>query len=188
MRPLEFVQKLQTHYSKRHANEAAEKIWLDDMMKTLQNTDKVVLDEAYEMIVQEHTERAFPLPAQLRKFISRAADIVHPESKNLGGTKFHYQGPSKRAPDTKEEIERCRLANEWQHEMMRIYGNWAAYYRAHKHLETPRFGKSDIKPRAPEKEPEPLPIANRDYFAAKAKWKAGTLAEEITRRITGERE
>jgi hypothetical protein len=133
MRPFEFITKLQTHYSKRHASEATEKIWLDDMMKVLENTAHDVLDEAYDLIVEQHTERAFPLPAQLRKYIATAAEILHPESKRLGSYQPHYNGPSKRAPDTPEEIERVRQAREWQHATMKEYGTWANWWRHVKH-------------------------------------------------------
>jgi hypothetical protein len=183
MTPREFIERLSRHYSKRHESDHAQTLWLQDMMGVIQGAEPKVLDQAFQLVRDEYDERAFPLPATLRKFIARAADIVHPESK--AANNYRSYGPSKRAPDTREEIERCRLANEWQHEMMKQYGTWAAYYRAHKHLQQPASG---IKPVRPERETEPAPIANRDYFANKPKWKAGTLAEEITRRITGERE
>jgi hypothetical protein len=131
MRSFEFISKLLTHYSKRHASEAAEKAWFDDMMKVLEGTSPAVLDEAYDLIVEQYDERAFPLPATLRKYIARAADILHPESKATAG--YQYNGPSKRAPDTPGEIERVRQAREWQHATMKQYGTWANWWRAVKH-------------------------------------------------------
>lgn len=142
MTPQEFIERLARHYGKRHASEKAQQEWLEDVAAVLKNTDQKVLRKAYEIIRDEYDERSFPVPATLRKFITRAADIVHPESK--AKTPFHYNGPSKRAPDTQQEIETCKVSREWQHEMMRKHGTWANWWRTVK--DTYDDGKSKRSP------------------------------------------
>lgn len=76
MTPQAFLDSLLVHYAKRHASPEAEDIWMRDMMRVVQNADRTVLGRAYTLVCEEHTERAFPLPAQLRAWIARAAELV----------------------------------------------------------------------------------------------------------------
>ena len=127
MTPLEFIQSLQRHYSKRHRDNDDEAMWMRDYLDIVNGTDSKVLRKTYDLVRDEHDERAFPLPAQLKKWISRPADIVHPESQ--ASTDYRYNGPSRRAPDTPEEIKACKRANIWQHEIIKKHGTWAAWWR-----------------------------------------------------------
>lgn len=156
MTPLEFIESLQRHYAKRHRSDDESALWMQDILGVVNGSDRKVLRKAYELIRDEHTERAFPLPAQLKKWISRAADIVHPESKSHSS--YHYNGPSKRAPDTPEEIEACRKAREWQTEIIAKHGTWAAWWRTVKH----NYDDGKFK-RTPEVENTPATAGNVDW-------------------------
>lgn len=78
MTPEEFIDDLSVHFGKRHADERAERVWIRDMLAVIGRTDHKVLDRAYEITRDEHDERAFPLPAVLRRYIARAAAEMHP--------------------------------------------------------------------------------------------------------------
>lgn len=192
MTPIEFIESLQRHYSKRHRDDDEAALWMQDILSVVNGADSKVLRKAYELIRDEHEERAFPLPAQLKKWISRAADIVHPESKAAGT--YHYNGPSLRAPDSPEEIERCRKANEWQHAVIAKHGSWAAWWRTVKD----NYDDGRRKPAEPENAPatgdgtdwqkmqrpgfEALQRASRNRHMHKP----GTVLSEVTKRMTGE--
>lgn len=79
MSPDEFIAALARHYSKRHDNAESHAAWLKEMIDIFRGTDSVVLAKAYELIRDEHEERAFPLPATLKRFIGRAADLAYPD-------------------------------------------------------------------------------------------------------------
>lgn len=194
MTPLEFVESLQRHYAKRHRNDDEGALWMQDILAVVNNTEAKVLRKAYELIRDEHDERAFPLPATLRKFITRAADIVHPESKAAGT--YHYNGPSLRAPDSPEEIERCRKANEWQHAVIAKHGSWQAWWRTVKdNYDDGKKGKA-VEPSTPAaagdtdwqrmQQPgfEALQRASRNRHMHKP----GTILTERSRAMTGERD
>lgn len=78
MTPEEFIDDLSVHFGKRHADERAERVWIRDMVAVVKRTDSKVLERAYEMVLAQHDERAFPLPAVLRRFIERAAAELNP--------------------------------------------------------------------------------------------------------------
>jgi len=79
MQPAEFIENLGRHYSKRHETEAKQIAWTREMVEMFKGTDPLVLAKAYDLVRDEHEERAFPLPATLKRFIGRAADLVYPE-------------------------------------------------------------------------------------------------------------
>ena len=79
MQPAEFIENLGRHYSKRHETEAKQIAWTREMIEMFKGTDPIVLAKAYQLIRDEHEERAFPLPATLKRFIARAADLAYPE-------------------------------------------------------------------------------------------------------------
>lgn len=72
MTPKEFLEALLGHYGKRHANDQAEAAWHRDMREVIGNPLPSVLHKAYQIIRDEHEERAFPLPATIKKAIARA--------------------------------------------------------------------------------------------------------------------
>lgn len=184
MSPAEFIEALSRHYGKRHESPGAAMAWLKEMVDSVKHTDHQVLAETYRMIREQYEERAFPLPATLRKYTERAAQIIHPEHKTQAPGQHGLPVRCHRAPDTPEQQEIYRLANEWQHWVHREYGNWAGYWRATKHMrrEEGMAGRA-----SPEKPIPELPVANRDYFAKLPKWNAGSLSD-VTKRMTGDRE
>ena len=79
MQPAEFIETLHRHFGKRHNSPEDQAFWLKEMISVVQGTDKKVLRKAYELIRDSHEERAFPLPATLKRFITQAGEIVYPE-------------------------------------------------------------------------------------------------------------
>ena len=79
MTPVEFIDALLRHFAKRHRSDEESAQWMREMVQSVSGTDPKVLARAYVLTLDEHTERAFPLPAQLKGFIQRAADLVYPE-------------------------------------------------------------------------------------------------------------
>lgn len=79
MQPTEFIEALSRHFSKRHESDKAKMDWLREMVAIVKGIDSKVLDKAYELIRDGHEERAFPLPATLKRFTAQAAEIVYPE-------------------------------------------------------------------------------------------------------------
>lgn len=75
--PEQFVERLMSHFSKRHADEKAEQIWFDDIVKTLKGYDPRVLDVAADLLIEERTEIRFPLPAEIRQFCSAASKQIY---------------------------------------------------------------------------------------------------------------
>jgi len=103
MQPAEFIENLGRHYSKRHETEAKQIAWTREMIEMFKGTDPLVLAKTYELIRDEHEERAFPLPATIKRFIGRAADLVYPE--HLAHQPFRPVAHT--APDP-ESVERVR--------------------------------------------------------------------------------
>lgn len=130
MTPTDFIERLLRHYAKRHQGDAAEAMWFKEMVSIVDGTDRKVLQRTYELIRDEHDERAFPLPATIRKFIGRASEQLYPDAAATRGHGYVHHGPSKRAPDSPQVVEMNRLANEWQHQMIAKYGSWQEYWRA----------------------------------------------------------
>jgi hypothetical protein len=81
MNPNEFVATLLAIFGKRHASEQDEAIWLELNLKTIRGTDPAVLKRAAELIIEEREERVFPLPAEIRKAISRSVALVYPDRR-----------------------------------------------------------------------------------------------------------
>lgn len=184
MQPREFIERLSRHYAKRHVSDLAQQEWLEDIVSVVGNTDHKVLARAYDLIRDEYEERSFPVPATLRKYIERAAVLVHPEHRQYAPGEHGIPRRNLRAPDTPEQEEVYRKAREWQHATMKEYGSWANYWRATKHMrrEDGMAGRA-----SPEKPIPDLPVANRDYFEKLPRWNAGSLSD-VTKRMTGDRE
>lgn len=134
MSPEEFVTNLSANYAKRHESPDAKRIWMNDIIAVVKGHGPKVLKKAYEHIRDTHEERAFPLPATIKKAIEAAAGIGSIQSSELSPelqARFDAIRASRRRPPTPEEIAAEQKANAWQHEMMAKYNNdWGAYYRA----------------------------------------------------------
>jgi len=182
MSPAEFIESLSRHYSKRHESAESARLWLQEMVASVKNTDRQVLAEAYRMIRDEYEERSFPVPATIRKFIERAAVHIHPEHKQYVPGEHGIARRNLRAPDTPEQEEVYRKAREWQHATIKEYGTWANYWRATKHMRREDGGSGRAEKPIPD-----LPVANRDYFEKLPRWNAGSLSD-VTKRMTGDRE
>lgn len=100
MTPVEFIDSLCRHFAKRHESEHARMGWLREMVGVVHGTDSRVLAKAYELIRDGHEERAFPLPATLKRHLAHAAEIVYPER--------HTGGPSQ--PDQRDWTTRTAHA------------------------------------------------------------------------------
>lgn len=100
-----FLEGLLVHFGKRHVDERAQIIWTRDVLGSIRGTDPAVLSKAYTLIVSEHEERAFPLPAVLKKFITRAAEIVYPEHIKEFERIPDVAPPS---PEARERVRRMR--------------------------------------------------------------------------------
>lgn len=131
MQPAEFIERLHRHYSKRHQSETDQAAWIKEMISVVDGTDHRVLDKAYELIRDEHEERAFPLPAVLKRFVARAGEIVYPESAAVrgSGASFVPKTAVQRYIDPRDVYE-TRVAREWQKRIIKEYGSWAVYYRS----------------------------------------------------------
>lgn len=79
MQPAEFIDALSRHYGKRHNTPDEQGLWLKEMIGIVKAIDHRVLAKAYELIRDNHEERAFPLPATIRRYAIQAAEIVYPE-------------------------------------------------------------------------------------------------------------
>jgi hypothetical protein len=79
MTPVEFIDALLRHFAKRHRSEDESAQWMREMVQSVTGTDSRVLATAYVLILDEHDERAFPLPAQIKAWLVRAAEKVYPE-------------------------------------------------------------------------------------------------------------
>jgi hypothetical protein len=79
MQPAEFIDALSRHYGKRHNTPDEQGLWLKEMIGIVKGIDHRVLAKAYELIRDNHEERAFPLPATIRRYAIQAAEIVYPE-------------------------------------------------------------------------------------------------------------
>lgn len=100
----EFVANLLMYFSKRHDSDSAENAWLADITKRFDHCDKAVLEKAFELIVSEHDERAFPLPAALNKWIARASEMVYPDQHASEHDKA-AAGYAKRLSDATKRIK-----------------------------------------------------------------------------------
>ena len=132
MNSREFIEALHRHYAKRHASPEEQTAWLREMVEMHKGTDPRVLDAAYDLVRDEHDERAFPLPAQLKKWIARAAEIVYPERIGEAPQDHPWSRRSLRAPDAPEVVEVYRRSRAWQHAVIKKYGTWANYEAAKK--------------------------------------------------------
>lgn len=200
MSPHEFIESLHRHYSKRHQSDEAEAKWLKEMIAVVSGNDERVMRKAYELIRDEHDERAFPLPATLKKYISRAAEIIYPERPGQSFTM-----PFKRTcqPPTRAEIEAYERAAEWQKAEMKRYGSWENQWRATRHLFV-KPGKKQHAPPIERKPPADMPLAKvRKIRFAKSTFARPVMERlmrnspnqglyvdhaALSRRITGERE
>ena len=79
MTPVEFIDALLRHFAKRHRSEEESAEWMREMVRSVTGTDPKVLARAYVLALDEHTERAFPLPAQIKGWIARSADLTYPD-------------------------------------------------------------------------------------------------------------
>ena len=200
MSPHEFIESLHRHYAKRHQSDEAEAKWLKEMIAVVSGNDERVMRKAYELIRDEHDERAFPLPATLKKYISRAAEIIYPERPGQS-----YTMPFKRTcmPPTRAEVEAYERAAAWQAAEIKRYGSWESQWKATRHL----FVKNNKKIHAPpieRKPPASMPLArvrkirflkptfSRPVMQAlmRSSPNQGLYVDhaKLTRRITGERE
>jgi hypothetical protein len=105
MSPEQFLDDLLVHFGKRHASERAAEVWTRDMLGLVRGTDPRVLAAAYRLVVAEHDERAFPLPAQLRAFVSRACEQVYPEHRAGSDPIVDVPPPS---PEARERVRALR--------------------------------------------------------------------------------
>lgn len=199
MQPFEFIDNLCRHYSKRHETEARQIAWTREMIDCVKGNDPAVMQRAYEMIRDEYEQRAFPLPAELKKFITRAAEQLYPDHQRIESS---YQRPRIEKWESREFVETCRLARIWQTATIKQFGSWEAYWRSVRHsYVTP--GKKPRAPRIASKPPAGFPLSKL------RKWRRNMVdvsrpAMEIlqrtsqnrhlhvdhsalTRRITGER-
>lgn len=162
MRPAEFIESLHRHYSKRHNSQADQEAWITEMIGCVGGTDPKVLRRAYEMIRDEHDERAFPLPAVLKKYIARAAEQLFPDdARNTGSVEYKWPMPKTyKCP----QFERtCREAQEWQTKIINQYGSWAGYWKAMGHTYTVGTRKAPVAratPAVPASIRLALPLAN----------------------------
>lgn len=140
MTPVELIESLGRHYAKRHESVQAQSLWLTEMVAIAKGADPRVIQRAYEMIRDDHDERAFPLPATIKKYLMRAAEAVYPEDRR-GMQETTYRGPSHRMPDSPQQLEIYRKAQEWQAEQIRRYGSWDAQWRATRHTHVRKGGK-----------------------------------------------
>ena len=142
MLPTDFIERLHRHYSKRHASEAELAKWLEEMVDLVKGTEPRLLQRTYDMIRDEYEERAFPLPATIKRFVHQAGEAMHLQSQA-----HQYKGRSCRAPDTPAYRDMIRQAQEWQAETIAKYGSWAGYNRATAHMpivkgeRAPRFAQ-----------------------------------------------
>lgn len=133
MQPVEFIERLSRHYSKRHASPAGEEAWVKEMISVITGTDTKVLDRAYEIIRDEHEERAFPLPATLKKAIAKAGEQLFPDAER--GTeaqnRYNWSSPLRYVDPARERS--YEEAAIWQRAQIRQYGSWDNQWRAVRH-------------------------------------------------------
>lgn len=132
MQPVDFITALGRHYSKRHQTELQQLEWTREMIGVVTGADPKVLQRAYEIIRDEYDERAFPLPAVLKRYVARAADQINPDDARGTGKAENRFGPVRSYKDPAFE-HKVRLAQEWQNEIIEKYKSWAGYWEATKH-------------------------------------------------------
>lgn len=131
MQPDEFIEGLHRHYAKRHNSPAEQALWIKEMIAVVSGNEDRVMRKAYELIRDEHDERAFPLPATLKRYISRAAEIIYPEH---GGYRETMRYRSNRVSDSPEAVAAYNRAAAWQAAEIKRYGSWENQWRATRHL------------------------------------------------------
>lgn len=117
MSPEEFVTRMLAHYSKRHESEEARKFWFEDIVGIVKPHSGDVLRKAYEIIRDTHEERAFPLPATIRKAIGAACEAIAPASTPLSPeleAKFRRIAAERRERPTSEEVANEEAARKWR--------------------------------------------------------------------------
>lgn len=146
MTPAEFIESLLRHYGKRLDSPEKQALWLKEMVQSVAGTDPRLLRRAFELIRDEYEERAFPLPATLKKFISRAGEQVYPESQANRGYNVTDREPRKAhiAPEMQAIYDSAAV---WQKQTIDQYGTWANHWRATRHLRKDWTGPR-IEPRA----------------------------------------
>jgi len=166
MTPESFLEGLLVHFGKRHVDDRAEQIWTRDMLGAIRGTDPRVLAKAYTMVVSEHEERAFPLPAVLRRYIERACETVYPET----------QPKSDKMPDltppTPEARERARKILD--------LGVAAIKSAANRH--------ASVVPAVPAAPPDVSRPAFEEMQRLSKNYHLHVDYSKLTRRITGERD
>lgn len=194
----EFIERLTRHYAKRHDSVEKQIAWTREMIECVSGIDKRLLDKAFELIRDEHEERAFPLPATLKRYIGRAAEVVYPEGQRQA---YSYG----RAPAAQIDPKRQReydLAREWQQGVIDQYGSWAAHWRAtrhlHKSLHLPKAYEKPFTPSNTLSRAKRRRINVKSGFAAVDRIAMQTIQaraphlhmerKALTMRITGERD
>lgn len=180
MTPVDFIDALLRHYAKRHRSDDDAAQWTREMVQLVGGTDSQVLARAYVLIRDEHEERAFPLPAHIRKSLDAAAEQVYPERITDQQQKnYPWSNRSLRAPLTPEQIEAYRRAHEWQKAVIAKYGSWSNYEAAKRGFDA---GAIDLAPRDVSR--SAFKALQRNSPNHHLHVDMGALA----RRITGERE
>jgi hypothetical protein len=133
MTPAEFIESLLRHYGKRLDSPEKQALWLKEMVQSVAGTDPRLLRRAFELIRDEYEERAFPLPATLKKFIGRASELVYPESATNRGLNS-IDRPARKAHIAPQMQAIYESAAVWQKQTMDQYGSWANHWRATRHL------------------------------------------------------
>lgn len=148
MTPAEFIDRLNRHYSKRHESAKHQTDWLKEMVDCVRGTDPQVLIRAFELIRDEHEERAFPLPATIKKYISRAGDQVYPES--LANRGLNQWGTPRAAHVDPKMSEIYAKAAVWQRATLDQYGSWANHWKATRHMRKGSNRGPKYAPKLPE--------------------------------------
>lgn len=78
MTATEFITTLVMHFPVRHESPARETEWMDTLIKAVKHYDRNVLEKAAQHIIDNRTDRRFPLPAEIRKACS---DVVREDER-----------------------------------------------------------------------------------------------------------
>ena len=103
MTPSEFVTTLVMHFPVRHDTPERETEWLKTLIAAIKHYDGQVLGKAAQHIIENRTDRRFPLPAEIRKACSEVVSEI-----NRG--KLPLNRDALQAPEW--SLERHRLADE----------------------------------------------------------------------------
>lgn len=189
MTPEQMIQQLSRHFSIRFDSEEDQTAWLRDVVEAFRGYDKRVLADATRWIISNRKMRGFPLISEIKEACGKT-----PTYETAQPAKF--QGPSRRAPDSAEEIEAVRKAREWQKQICDEYGTMDNYL---KRTVARRVGRFDVAPAKPlaKRETEvrsvgeALPInVNRDTFERMQRDSSNEQHRltNVSRRMTGDRE